>query len=795
MKKYLIKGALALFAGGLLFGCTEKETEYVPIVQQKVKAFEDVFKETFGEIDPYQNWGFATTYTVADESTSEVVYIDSVVTAQTRTRAFARTRGDKASPNANEWGATWHVPETLTNAQKLRARLYFQYNRNPRSYTVDLHDFFVQQVYKGGDNPLNDGQTASLSQYSLEKYKFGSNMEIGSNHMDWLTAGSDHDHINNFNNGTCSTNNDVWDGSLDPDKTKDFNDRKIYHSDQIMLMVGSKTDCFGWHETQGDIQHDDQYVYVSGDVIDAWATSAAAIALGIDLGASVSGRGFVGFDYEARVGDVFEHEWIDLGNGQWGPNPEPKKNDDGIPYISSGTYDNMGSVQIVDPNTPGAYPVWQRYVDGQQSKGNVWVKVGCADGYYSDWIVCITPGDGKTPTAKEDITNDTTYLIKKKVLDQSGRIFCEDLGVSSREDLDFNDVVFDVNIYMHYDSIVTRGYTLWSNGGHVPLENTSVTTRDQATYTCEIILQAAGGTIPLTVANQDVHNAFNVGLTTMVNTRDDNTRVNGTFAECPAVNLGEFTYDQMGLPSDKYTSTHDMIYAIDIPVCVNYNNGVGVLGSSLGGAPAKIFVPNQTTKWTVERKPLSLAYPNFAAYVGNRDIKWWDDSFLTSDELDRANYYRHGNAVNGDTPQPPIVITRVIYPTQVMDVLWNEDLDPFGAWGLSDVQLNDNTFYPGDRIRFYADNLQDDSYITVVFADSSKPYFIDSQIPNFEVDSQGRLVLDAEGNKIRVTSGVIEVMLDEGNAEKMTSTVRQYGTIQVQGRHFKLTKIGRIPFQ
>ena len=113
MKKYLIKGALALFAGGLLFGCTEKETEYVPIVQQKVKAFEDVFKETFGEIDPYQNWGFATTYTVADESTSEVVYIDSVVTAQTRTRAFARTRGDKASPNANEWGATWHVPEHL----------------------------------------------------------------------------------------------------------------------------------------------------------------------------------------------------------------------------------------------------------------------------------------------------------------------------------------------------------------------------------------------------------------------------------------------------------------------------------------------------------------------------------------------------------------------------------------------------------------------------------------------------------------------------------------------------------
>jgi hypothetical protein len=618
-------------------------------------------------------------------------------------------------------------------------------------------------------------------------------MEIGSNHMDWLTAGSDEDHINNFNNGTCSTNNEVWDGSLDPDKTKDFNDRKIYHSDKIMLMVGSKTDCFGWHETQGDIQHDDQYVYVSGEVIDDWAKKHPELG---DLGASVSGRGFVGFDYEAKNDkSIFVYDWVDLGNGQWGNSPEPKKNADGVPYISSGTYDNMGSVQAVDPNTPGAYPVWERYTDNTQSQ-NIWVKVGCADGYYSDWIVCITPANGKTPTAKEDITNDTTYLIKKKVLDQSGRIFCEDLGVSSREDLDFNDVVFDVNIYMHYDSIVTRGYTLWSDGKKVTLANTSVTTKDKATYTCEIILQAAGGTIPLTVVNKEVHSAFNVGITTMVNTRDDNTTAFGSFADKPAVNLGEFTYDQMGLDKEKYKSERDKIYAIDIPITVNYKNGVETLKSSLGGAPAKLFVPDQTTKWTVERKPLYLAYPKFAEYVGNRNIKWWDDSVLKSDELLRANYYRHGSAVNGDAPKPPIVITRVIYPTQVMDVLWSEDLDPYGTWGLNDLKLNYNTFYAGDRIRFYAENLQDDSYITVAYLDGSKPYFIDAQIPNFKVDSKGGLIKDAEGNKVRVTSGFIEVVLDDENAEKMTTTVQKYeNKIQVQGRHFKLTKIGRVPFK
>ena len=229
---------------------------------------------------------------------------------------------------------------------------------------------------------------------------------------------------------------------------------------------------------------------------------------------------------------------------------------------------------------------------------------------------------------------------------------------------------------------------------------------------------------------------------------------------------------------------------------MNYSNGVETLKSSLGGAPAKLFVPDQTTRWTVERKPLSLAYPKFADYVGNRNIKWWDDSLLSSDEVTRANYYRHGYAVNGDTPKPPIVITRVIYPAQVMDVLWSEDLEPYGAWGLNNVKLNYNTFYAGDRIRFYAENLQDDSYITVAYLDGSKPYFIDAQIPNFKVDSKGGLIKDAQGNKVRVTSGFIEVVLDDENAEKMTTTVQQYeNQIQVQGRHFKLTKIGRVPFQ
>ena len=68
MKKYLVKGALALFGGAFLFSCADKETDYVPVAQQKVKAFEDVFKEVYGDnIDPYQDWGFSQGKTNAEE--------------------------------------------------------------------------------------------------------------------------------------------------------------------------------------------------------------------------------------------------------------------------------------------------------------------------------------------------------------------------------------------------------------------------------------------------------------------------------------------------------------------------------------------------------------------------------------------------------------------------------------------------------------------------------------------------------------------------------------------------------
>ena len=49
MKKYLINGVLALFAGIYLVSCADTETDYVPLAEQKAKAFEEVFKEVYME--------------------------------------------------------------------------------------------------------------------------------------------------------------------------------------------------------------------------------------------------------------------------------------------------------------------------------------------------------------------------------------------------------------------------------------------------------------------------------------------------------------------------------------------------------------------------------------------------------------------------------------------------------------------------------------------------------------------------------------------------------------------------
>ena len=99
-----------------------------------------------------------------------------------------------------------------------------------------------------------------------------------------------------------------------------------------------------------------------------------------------------------------------------------------------------------------------------------------ADGYYSDWIVRITPGLYRGENTWRCFAED---------------LIATDLSDIDESDWDYNDAVFDAY----------RDYT----------NNQTV-----------IILHAAGGTMPLTVGGKEVHEAFGVDVNIMVNT-DNNT--------------------------------------------------------------------------------------------------------------------------------------------------------------------------------------------------------------------------------------------------------------------------------
>ena len=563
-----MRGAAALILGGFIVACSHDDIDYTPLVDGKVQAYQETFVEAYGAIDPNQTWGFT---------------LNNVNAGNVEVPAAARmTRGHNA--DANMWAKYgYSVPAPLTAAQKDKVRRWFQQHKNPHGEAINYTTFFVQDVYKGGTNT-----TGSLS---TEEYTAANgDTFIGSNQMDWLTAGSNNDHINNYNNGQCSTNSTVWDGVTyqegwpkeDQSQAENWN-HIVYHSDEIMLMVDSKTDCFGFtNSRQGKQQYNDQYVIIPGDLIQLWDKSTTVNGESSD----VSGMWFVGLD----------HGW-------------------------GSTVDSNGYLATeVEEGTEGAFQV----PNEGPYKGK-WVIDGAADGYYSDWIVRITPGIlggeitipiDQGEETEDKITIKTTKLkYKLTQLVEQGRVFCEDLGKISRNDLDFNDVVFDAYVTK------TQTYTVIQvTEDDVPLPEETVW--DEPTYSTEIVLLAAGGTLPLTLAGSyDVHDVLGHNpYTTIINTIAD--KENGTYGNVTAdpdpdpVQLGtDFTYKSI----------------VEIPIKVQYSDGSTLeLKAEQGWAPHKILVPIGT-KWCREREDIADAYPDFKSYVGT-SAKFWegrkDDSKL-----------------------------------------------------------------------------------------------------------------------------------------------------------------------
>lgn len=154
------------------------------------------------------------------------------------------------------------------------------------------------------------------------------------------------------------------------------------------------------------------------------------------------------------------------------------------------------------------------------------------------------------------------------------RIIAEDLSASESSDFDFNDVVFDVQMN-------------WpSEGKHT------------------ITLLAAGGTLPLTIAGEEVHAKFGVPTNKMVNTES------WTEQRDPVTFIIEGNYAN----------------ANEIEVRVQKGSDWPLLTAPKGKAASKIAVSTDYN-WVKELQDISKAYKNFDTYVkSGTPAEWWKDN-------------------------------------------------------------------------------------------------------------------------------------------------------------------------
>lgn len=241
---------------------------------------------------------------------------------------------------------------------------------------------------------------------------------------------------------------------------------------------------------------------------------------------------------------------------------------------------------------------------------------GCSPGYGSLDETTI-PVD-QSDTSDDMITVVTTkeYFETTELIEQ-GRVFCEDLGQISSNDLDFNDVVFDAYVYR----VTPSTHTVVKEDGVVV---TNTTVDGTPTYKTEIVLLAAGGTLQLSLAGVEVHNKLGGNsYTTIINTigTGDNAYGNTSATNDPVVLGTDFGYSSI----------------VSIPIRVLYGNGETLeLTAAQGWAPHKILVPIGT-KWCKERVNIANAYTDFRSYVGTSQ-KFWEgekvDSMLYSHPKD-----------------------------------------------------------------------------------------------------------------------------------------------------------------
>ena len=389
--------------------------------------------------------------------------------------------------------------------------------------------------------------------------------------------------------------------------------------------------------------------------------------------------------------------------------------------------------------------------------------------YGDDWILKVVPGQGETEitnvgggetTDTETITN-AKYERKKLML--QGRVFCEDLAKATRADIDFNDIVFDARIWRVSEFTKTNG-----------VDNND---DNFLRYEAEICLLAAGGTIPANVASQDVHDLFGVGLTTMVNTVDGNSKVTITWGNSDTTRpVKNITFNMTELITNNNGDISLDLIPIEVMWTTSDTNDAGIgqmksvgrLGANVGDVPYKFCAPIGTP-WASERNSIVEVYSGFADWAkGGSEPNWGNGTNL-----------RYNNCPNGLSTDSKYVIgyteekqisSTSTTTTEIETILWQGsramEYSAGGNNGKYAMVFNSKDIKVGDKLRIYGTKSTGDA--TLVLKNNENGW------------------QDIVSINLSDLNNYKEIDVTEGMVNAMTST-----TVNSWGRGCSITKITR----
>ena len=307
----------------------------------------------------------------------------------------------------------------------------------------------------------------------------------------------------------------------------------------------------------------------------------------------------------------------------------------------------------IDPSLAGYYYVgFDFYCNGNNP--NMQVE---RDHKYDDWIVRISPATRKTDVGPQggggETTTSTHYTADRHNMLCKGRVFVEDLFKASREDLDYNDAVFDAIIW----EVVHGTVTIDENDVETFVRDEDAHSR----FEVEISLLAAGGTIPLKIADGyfgEVHTLFatdnpTLGISgvTMVNTRGNYSEAFGSYVNGVTPVYRKFDYtDKIGrLGSSTITLNDIEVSALwksgDYTAAAILNNGTTQFdenGNIINQEAPHMLCAPIGTRWATERRNIMEGYPGFRSYVNNAN-----NTSVWNSLTDATSYYLYE-----DNPSP-----------------------------------------------------------------------------------------------------------------------------------------------